>query len=794
MARWRATTSAGGDGASGLDIALDGAGKFAGSSASFAGQLAADGAVTGNVALRGRDLSLLFPAPAIPLKLEGRLSLAGGSLIARDLLLDLGGAPARADLALHVAPHPSLDLALSVTRLDAAAWLPVALRAGTQTSLPIGLDVSAGTATLIGGTLQHLHVAADLSPSQITLKAVSAQLPGDATLYLSGSLVRLDPQQPRFDGEVKLAAPALRTTLLWLGNAGLPRFDTLPAGVLESLELGAHIAASDQLTLSSLHGSIDNTAVSGGVALKPGSPSVLTADLRLDRLDLDRWLAGGPPGLAATQAVIASFDTTLRLQANTIMLRGLPIHAVSLDAATAAGYLALRRLDATLQGVHLIASGNLSDGGRITDGQLQAATQDASPLAELLPLRWRATPALWRGPASLQAEFAGPTGALAVRTNLKVADARVDWRPLIDLGSGKWNGQITLRHPGARRLITTLGVLAMAGLTERPGWPGEGSLALTSQLSYAPGHLTADSFDLTAGGLHAGGQLAVDTTGPEPRVTGRIAADTLPLPLPVLQQEVPLPLGLLRGWQASLRLSADQVLAELSPIADHATAKLELADGKLVLDQLRARMADGAATASATLDGAAMPPSLAFRGTLAGAHIDRPPSDLPLDLAAGQADLSLDVTATGYSAATLLATMNGDLHLTVTDGTLAGFDMFRIKHELAAASRAAELRDALASGSTGFDRLDVAASIAHGNLTLDSATLSGAAGDASFTGSLGLADGMLDLRIATRPAIPDAPEIAERLNGPLGDPHRTPELARLARWLAEHGQASTPPR
>jgi hypothetical protein len=132
--------------------------------------------------------------------------------------------------------------------------------------------------------------------------------------------------------------------------------------------------------------------------------------------------------------------------------------------------------------------------------------------------------------------------------------------------------------------------------------------------------------------------------------------------------------------------------------------------------------------------------------------------------------------------------LDGRVALTVNDGALSGFDLFRAKLAVErpdAKAAEAAANDALVSGATGFDRLDLSARVSHGGLSLDGGLLTGIAGEAHFTGGMGLATQALDVRIALQPRLPNPPEIAIRITGPLDHPSRTPELANLERWMAE---------
>ena len=291
----------------------------------------------------------------------------------------------------------------------------------------------------------------------------------------------------------------------------------------------------------------------------------------------------------------------------------------------------------------------------------------------------------WSGPAALAVTASGPPDALGLHLALDLADARLEADPTVDLGTGQWSGRLTLRHPGARRLVTSLGLLRAFGSQAMPSWIGEGSLSLLAQMDGAPDRVAADSFDLTAGGLRAKGELALDNTGEEPRVTGRIEAESLPVPLVGLRAPDPLPLAALQGWQASLRVEAARVVADVSPVLDQLALTAEVGGGALRIERMTARLGGGALSASGALDSRASPPAFALDASLADAAIAGPLLGTPLDLTAGKIAGSLSLTASGYSPAALLATLAGSLRFAVTDGVLAGLDLRRAQSAVAGA-------------------------------------------------------------------------------------------------------------
>jgi hypothetical protein len=278
------------------------------------------------------------------------------------------------------------------------------------------------------------------------------------------------------------------------------------------------------------------------------------------------------------------------------------------DAAVEAGSILLRRIEGMANGAHVVASGMLGEGGRLSDGVLSLATSDASPLAVLLPNSWRATRAFWHGPAKLEVQATGPQEALAVRVRLALADARLEARPTIDLRSGEWAGAVTLHHPGARRLVAVLGLAERAGMSGLPEWLGDGSLSLVAHLAAAPGRIAAETFDLTAASLRATGNLALDVGGEEPHLTGRVFADAVSVLLPDARSDVPLPLGILHGWRGDLRVEMGSVLGGQRPVLRDASADVTLQDDAAGSSGSRENSARAWLRAAARRDGAARPP------------------------------------------------------------------------------------------------------------------------------------------------------------------------------------------
>jgi hypothetical protein len=803
---WRFTarlTRAGDDGAAGVDVTLDGQGTAQGAGAVLTGQIAADGSFAGRITGRGPNLGLLMPAPAVPFRADGRVSIAGGLAAADDLAFDIGGSPMRGAVAVRVSPVARVDVALAASRIDLDAWLAVLLRPDMAIpDLPMGIDLSAEAAGFAGGTLRRLRAAVDIDGGNMSVREVRAELPGDAALRMHGRVLR-DAAGTRFEGDGSLAAPALGTTLAWMQASTRLPFDELPAEVLRSANFSGHaVVQPGQVTLSQLSGTLDGAKVTGRVTLGLAERPSLAADLSFDTLSLDPWLdrveaalPAGAAGLAAVPALFRRGDLALRLDAKQARLRGLAVDKLVLEAAGSTGGLALRRLDATVEGVHVTASGSVGEGGRIADGRLDIQAPQASLLVEApaggeapadlwppLAAAMRGVPGLLRGKLALDVQAAGPPEALALRAVLDAADARLEAQPVIDLPGRKFAGAVTLRHPGAPRLLEQAGV---SGVTS---WLGDGSLSLVAQISGQASpddvRIAAGSLALTAGSLRASGALALDHAGdPAASLSGQIVAETLPLPLLYARSPAPLPTRALLGWRAGLKLEAHEVLAGLTPVMQNVAATVSLADGVLRVGGLTGQVAGGALAAEGSLNAAAEPPVWTLKGALTDAEVTAPLLDLPLDVGAGKLDLAADLTASGHAPAALLATLAGTGQATLKDGSLLGVSLGRATGKL----EDADVQAALSGGSTPVRLLNIDVTLKEGSVHVTRGALESPAGTGTISGTLDLPGQTADLVVSLTPAIPAAPDLVVRLAGSLDALKRSLDLTGLARWRAGAG-------
>ncbi len=759
------------DGAATLDVAV----SLQGAGANARGIVVAEGGFEGRIEAAGPDLAALIASAPGPFRAAGRLVVTGEVAAADDLALDLGGVLGRAAATFRFAPAPRLDIALALARLDLGAWI-AALRGAAAPPLPVGLDIAAEAASFGGQTLRRLRGGIYREADRLTLTDLSALLPGDAQVDGAGAT-----HGQRLELGLRFAGPSLRATA---GAFGLP-VDRFDPGALRAFEGHARIELDGtQVGVPELAATIDRSRVSGAGVLRFGARPALGLGLTFDRLDLDALLPP-PGGWAQALRSPPGFDANIRIAADALAWRGLAAERAALDAVLEGGRIGLRRFSARLGGADLTLAGSVVPGAtpRFAELGLEVAAASATGIAELLAPRFALPAALAALPLSLRVTGGGPNEALALAVEGDLGELRAEGQASVNLGQGRATGTLTLRHPGAPRLLMLLGA------REPPTWLGEGSFALISTLSGSAAGIGADSLDLVAGGLRLRGPLALALDGARPRLTGRLAAERLPLPGVALRGADPIDLGALSAVDAELALEATElVLPQLPPLRE-ATARLLLTEGRLALEDIRASLGGGVLDGRLALDSGAQPPVLSGALGLAGATLSGPLFGTPFDIGAGLVEAQGRFTASGHAPAALLATLAGEGRIGVANGVLSGVALgaaaFAAANEDFTAAETA-LREALAGGATAVDRLEGGWRAIGGVVTLDGVRIvaeGGATG--AVEGSLDLPRGGIDLRFLVQPGPAEAPPIGLRVTGPAATPRRQPEVAAWARWRAE---------
>jgi len=766
------------DGVATVSLTLEGQDRLSGTGAAFHGHRRADGGIMGILRADGPDASRLLPAPALPWRVDGPVQADASLISAPSFLVQLGGSPGDAKISLRLAPAARLDADLKLGQLPLGAWLAEATTAAP--ALPIHLNFSASAAGVGGGTLREARAALLVTPHGVVVETATAILPGGAPAQFSGTI---EPDRGRsvLAGKLHVQVPDVSATLAWL-RTGLPSsLQLLRPGFARQAEFAADISLSSSGgALGNMRLTLDGASLLGEASLVAGATPVLRANLRADSLDATVWPAALlPRSPAAITGAFRHFDAGLHLEAGRLALPFVTLGNLSLDAVGGPRGVSIDHLTADLPGAHLDAGGKLAPDGEVADGRLNLDANEAAAL----PPSWRRLPGLWHGPMHLALNVGGPAQKVAVQLRCDVGDLRAELEGALDTPAWGLVGTATLRHPGAPRLLQE------AGIADAGRWLEQGSVAVIVHFAARPGHLEARDFSVAAASLHFGGTADVDYAGPVPVLNAAIEAPRLALPSFDPRGETPLPLGQIGAWQAQVHLAGDEVLFDLSPFATSFKANFVASGGVLALDGVTASAAGGTLQGAAVLDSAA--PVLMVRGAAQGLALNNLDMLPPWTWRDGTADASLDLTATGYSPAALVAslagTATGDLHGAV----LEGVDVAEVTRLLAArgAKLRANLVTAMTTGDTGRLAGPFTASVDHGALDMAARGLTGDAGEVDLTALLDVPARTEDATVRVRPLVTAPPTISVRQVGGWQQPRRVVDVADAVGW-AEEGNSS----
>jgi hypothetical protein len=750
------------DGGAPLVVTLQNAATPA-STFGFKGVMAAGGQVVGSFTAHGDDLAALVPAPALPFDATGTLRPAARSVNLADLALSLGNMPASGDVrlrlvtpkasktALEAAP-PSLTIHLHTPMLDLAPWL-TAFPANSARSAPLTLDLDADSAIFGDGLLRSFGLKLVTSATRIRVDDVHATLPGEAALALSGFY---DPATVSFVGRMSLGAPSPAITLHWLAQSRLlPDFSAALSG-LTSLAITADVAAdSHRAAVTGIAGRMNDTTIAGGLALGLGARPSIAAGLDFGKVDLDQWVPPDwledPPRPDLLAHALTGITADLRLSAAEVWLGDERIDHAVFDGAIGGGGLNLRQFAGQDQGMQVLASGAMDSGGVLSNARLVLAAPHASPFVALLPPRLRGERAFWNEPLAVTVTAAGPPDAIAVSLQGSLGDLDVSAQPLMDLVHDHWQGAVTLQHPSAARLLRGL------GYGDSAAWLGEGSLSIVADAASDGSSWSLSPVTFSVGMLHGSGRLGRASARPlsERQITGTLVINTLPWPEPALDD--PIPVGLLRGWQATLGITVNQVMDDLSPVASDIHLETLVSGGVLRVAIERAHVLGGTLRGAVKLAAADDPPVLSAILGLTDADPSPPadhdpPAFLPFAFMASRLSGHATLAARGYSLSSWLASLDADLSVTGGPGVLTGLDLAAAPKAGLSEPPAVTRKAAIFSGATTFDSLTAAASIALGELHLGGFQLSGPAGVMTAAGQVDLVRGVCNLNLALKPA------------------------------------------
>ena len=771
---WRFTAALGApdaDGVSAVDIAVRGQGAVGDTGGSLQGTLA-DGVVQGRLRAGGPDLSLLMPASADSWTAEAPFVADATRIEANAISLSLGGAPADGALVLHIDAPARLEGHLHAASLDLNGWAALlgrSLRAAPVSGAAIRtrIGLSADTARLLDGRLSGVQATLVSDGHSFGFDHAEASLPGGATLASDQiRLARATDGQLAASGVARLSAPDLHATLAWLRALAPGLADAIPAAVLRQAEVtGLLTLQAGRASVAGLTGRIDGAPVSGSLSLGVGGQPSLDGSLAFAELPLDAWLADAVSAgsLARFAQGFTRARTHLHVTAGRAEFAGQTLDDLDLTARTGAGGVALEQAQAGLDGAKLSLAGTVAADGRLTGVRFSASAAALDGVLPRIPASLRWAPALWHGPGGLQATADGPENAVALQLRGDADDLVLEADSVRDTRAGTGTTTLTLRHPGAPRLIAELGLpqaLGLpAGLPATAQWLDTGALTLRAHFQDSPHHLAVHDFDLDAAALRLSGTLEADGSGKLPALAGTLVFDQLALPasLPDPKQAANW-----TAWPARFHASAKSVSVGLRRVAGDVVSDVTAGGGNVTLRSLSANVAGGSLTGQADAD--LTLPHFSTRLQLTGARLPAALSGWPIDLVSGTADLGLVLEA-GQAG---WAGLSGTAHLQLHDATMAGFDLAQLAAAAPLRTKAGRLavRMALTAGTSPGLAGTADAVLGAGVLTLSRARLASGDGAVEVSGQADLARAAIDAQLTLRPPLPGAAGFGVKLSGP----------------------------
>ncbi len=797
---WRFTAALGApdaDGVSAVDIAVRGQGAVADTGGSLQGTLA-DGVVQGRLRAGGPDLSLVMPAAAAAWTAEAPFVADATRVEANAISLSLGGAPADGALVLHIDAPARLEGHLHAASLDLDGWAALlgrGLGAGAGAGpaigfmLPLQIGLAADSARLLDGPLTGVQATLVSDGRSLSFRQAQAGLPGGARLAADTvRLVRGQDGQLAASGLAHLAAPDLHATLAWLGRLAPALAQSLPDGALRQAQVSGLLSLqAGRGSVAGLTGQVDGNFVQGGLSIRLDGHPHLAAELDLALLPLDTWLgrASEAASLAAFAGYFTGAETSLHLRAARATLHGQMLENLDATASTGAGGLLLARAQAGLDGAALSLAGAIAADGSLHGVRFGARADALETVLPRLPATARWAPDLWHGAGALQVIGEGPPDGLSIQVRADVNDLVLEADSLRDTRAGTGSTTLTLRHPGAPRLVAELGLpqaLGLpTGLAQTARWLDTGALTLRAHFRDSPSHLAVQDFDLNAAALRLSGGFTADWSGVAPMLDGTLAFDQLTLPgvPPDLEHA-----HMLAGWASHFHVTANSVSVGLRELARKAAADLSVAGGLVKLNALSAEIAGGRLSAAAEAD--LRRRHFTTHLQLAGASLSGGISVWPVDLTAGTADLDLQLELAGTDLANLAGKAVADLH----DATATGFDLALLTASTPLHTKAGRLaaRSALVTGASPGLSGTLAATISDGTVTLNSAKLQSRNGSAEIAGSVNLVQEVVDMHLNLWPLWRDAPGFAVGLRGPIRQPSEAAEPDRLETGTHAHAR------
>ena len=380
-------------------------------------------------------------------RIQGRGEVAFGDPITAELALTAGRIDLDAIFAGPGLPEPS-----------AADGFP-GFGPALFPDIIVTAEVVADGLIYRGSAVRQVQIAAELAPGILSIRSASAQLPGGTDIALAGSVTE-ENGAIAFRGPVEVNADNLSATLTWLGED----LRDVPAARLRRVDLGASaVVEPGHVALKDIDLRFGSTRLTGAVAVRTGETTAVTADIAMDRINLDAYLPQPGALFAAGEAPPAlplptDLDVALKAKAEKLTYGDLVVSGVVVDGILGGGRLELRHLGARdLLGASVRTEGMIDPDAGALDLRFGVESRDSGGLLRLLGLD-RHIEATRLGVVRVIGEAAGGVAEMRLRQRLdtELGQFSIDGRLLEVTGPASFDGHIGLRAPSYRALAEAL--------------------------------------------------------------------------------------------------------------------------------------------------------------------------------------------------------------------------------------------------------------------------------------------------------------------------------------------------
>ncbi|MFV0322528.1 MAG: AsmA family protein [Alphaproteobacteria bacterium] len=247
--------------------------------------------------------------------------------------------------------------------------------------------------------VSNIKLLAQMQNGQLDISDASAVLPGSSPIGASATVTNGE-NSPKVNGQFNFTSERLKDLVAWVGGD----VSAIPDERFKTLNIRSDIAGTlEQVTLSNLNGQIDETNLQGSVAVAMANRMRVSADLKVDQIQLDPWMAAFSKGQTtktsmgdaviskayAADAVkaLVPLDVNLKLAIAKLVYQGVQISGIATDLAVVNDNLTINSASVNdLAGAQIGATGQIENlGGTQTAKDLKVSLK-ASSIAGLLKL------------------------------------------------------------------------------------------------------------------------------------------------------------------------------------------------------------------------------------------------------------------------------------------------------------------------------------------------------------------------------------------------------------------------